>query len=183
MTGGELILMRHCESEENLKSVFVGRNDSPLTSAGQQKAQAVKIKADICFCSTLKRATSTARLVFSGAEIVHETPALVERDWGEMTGLTYAQAVAKFGQNDVRRACKQQHMRARRGESDDDVLHRITKLLVKSVAPRLAVGQTVCIITHSRCLNAIGRALDIVVPRLGCGELRVYAASQCLDKV
>jgi len=95
-----LVLLRHGQSEWNLKNVFTGFTDVDLTEKGIEEAinagkllKEEGISFDQVFTSTLKRANETAELALKEAGqadliesmIYHED--LRERDYGDLTGL------------------------------------------------------------------------------------------------
>lgn len=66
-----LYLMRHGETELNVKKVYYGATDCALTAQGQADAAYLcslfdTIEVDICFVSPLLRAVTTAERVFPG---------------------------------------------------------------------------------------------------------------------
>src|SRR3954462_3749527 len=93
-----LVLVRHGQSEWNLKNLFTGWKDPDLTELGFKEAEEAgrKLKAqglsfDIAFTSVLTRAQHTLDLAL--AEIgqsdlaVKRDVALNERDYGDLSGL------------------------------------------------------------------------------------------------
>jgi len=91
---GELILLRHGETEWSRGGQHTGRTDVPLTAAGEAAAAALKpmlagrdIRA--AFASPLRRATRTAEL--AGLAGVQQDPDLREWDYGGYEGQTTAQ--------------------------------------------------------------------------------------------
>ena len=67
---GTLVLVRHGQSEWNLKNLFTGWRDPDLTELGIQEAEIggkaladAGLKFDIAFTSVLKRAQDTLRIV------------------------------------------------------------------------------------------------------------------------
>lgn len=60
-----ICLVRHGQTDDNLKKIFTGDNDVPLNETGfkQAKETAEKLRSihfDLCFCSPLLRAKQTA---------------------------------------------------------------------------------------------------------------------------
>jgi broad specificity phosphatase PhoE len=90
---GELILLRHGETEWSRAGRHTGRTDLPLTAAGEAAAAALKpalAARDIraVFSSPAQRAVQTARL--AGLTGVKEDPDLWEWDYGGYEGRTTA---------------------------------------------------------------------------------------------
>ncbi|MGW1913846.1 histidine phosphatase family protein [Streptomyces sp. NPDC002076] len=91
---GELILIRHGQTEWSLSGQHAGRTDIPLTEAGEAAAKALAPRLAprrlvAVFSSPLCRAMRTAEL--AGLTGVKPDPDLVEWDYGGYEGLTAAQ--------------------------------------------------------------------------------------------
>jgi broad specificity phosphatase PhoE len=91
---GELIALRHGETEWSASGRHTGRTDVPLTARGEAAAAAlapVLARRQICatFCSPATRAVRTAQL--AGLQNVKLDPDLWEWDYGGYEGRTTAQ--------------------------------------------------------------------------------------------
>jgi broad specificity phosphatase PhoE len=91
---GELIVVRHSETEWSASGRHTGRTDVPLTGRGEAAAAALApalARRQICatFCSPATRAVRTAQL--AGLENVKLDPDLWEWDYGGYEGCTTAQ--------------------------------------------------------------------------------------------
>ncbi len=107
-----LVLVRHGQSEWNLKNLFTGWKDPDLTEQGIGEAKAaggklrdMKLKFDIAFTSDLTRAQHTLKLILAelgqeGLETIRNQ-ALNERDYGDITGMNKDEAREKFGEEQV----------------------------------------------------------------------------------
>ena len=178
-----LILLRHCQSDDNAAGVFVGRNDSPLSSEGRKVASALHIDAEICYTSPLLRAKDTAKAVFANDIPIFVINELIERDWGKLSGCTYGDACDQFGTSVVQRACKSEHIRAPGGESDMEVFARIVPFLLRKVIPDVVSGHNVCIVSHTRCIQAICRAIGKKNSRIECGKFVTYNRNTLFDPI
>ena len=109
MTDRLLVLVRHGQSEWNLKNLFTGWRDVDLTEKGvaeareaARKLKAQGIKFDVAFTSALKRAQRTLDLMLgelSQTSIpVIKNQALNERDYGDLVGLNKDDARKKWGE-------------------------------------------------------------------------------------
>src|SRR4051795_392189 len=107
-----LVLVRHGQSEWNLKNLFTGWKDPDLTEKGIAEAKDAgrKLKAqglvfDMTFTSVLKRAQPTLALPL--AELgqtglpVKKHLALNERDYGDLSGLNKDDARKRWGEDQV----------------------------------------------------------------------------------
>ncbi|MGW3202686.1 histidine phosphatase family protein [Streptomyces sp. NPDC001135] len=91
---GELILIRHGQTEWSLSGQHAGRTDVPLTDAGEAAARALAPKLAgrplvAVFSSPLSRAVRTAEL--AGLTGARPDPDLIEWDYGGYEGMTAAQ--------------------------------------------------------------------------------------------
>ena len=91
---GELILLRHGETEWSLAGKHTGRTDIPLTTHGEAAAKALApllARRDIVavFTSPARRAVTTA--AFAGLDNAQPDPDLWEWDYGGYEGLTTPQ--------------------------------------------------------------------------------------------
>ena len=88
-----IYIVRHGQTEQNLKKKLQGRSDFPLTELGREQASAVGdafhdagIIFDKVYTSPLDRAIETAKLVAGDAPIDVEE-ALIEMDYGPYEGI------------------------------------------------------------------------------------------------
>ena len=104
-----LILVRHGQSEWNLKNLFTGWKNPGLTEKGVEEAiEAGKLlksrgyEIEVCYTSALARAQRTLDLMLENMGIVNMTiirnQALNERDYGDLAGLNKDDAREKWGE-------------------------------------------------------------------------------------
>ena len=97
----KLYLVRHGQSEGNLKKLLFGRTDYSLTPLGIEQAQnsAEKLKDahfDVCWSSTLKRAIETAEICIAGRNIpMICDEGLCEQDMGDLENMAFDEAMKK----------------------------------------------------------------------------------------
>lgn len=103
-----LILMRHGQSDWNLKNLFTGWVDVRLTEQGAAEAKRAGeliresgLAPDILFTSLLTRAIQTANIALEEADRlwipVERSWRLNERHYGALQGLDKAETLEKFG--------------------------------------------------------------------------------------
>ncbi|WAC67323.1 histidine phosphatase family protein [Agrococcus sp. SL85] len=100
----EIALVRHGQTDFNLHGRMQGTSDIPLNETGIAQARtAARLLADerwdAVVSSTLGRAMVTADIVAAalGLEVAGRYESLVERAYGEVEGLTKAEALERFG--------------------------------------------------------------------------------------
>jgi 2,3-bisphosphoglycerate-dependent phosphoglycerate mutase len=107
-----LILLRHGQSDWNLKNLFTGWTDVDLTPQGRKEAaEAARLIAaegldfDLAFTSVLKRAIRTLWIVMDGMDRmwvpVERAWELNERHYGALQGLDKAETVRRHGEAQV----------------------------------------------------------------------------------
>jgi 2,3-bisphosphoglycerate-dependent phosphoglycerate mutase len=107
-----LVLLRHGQSDWNLKNLFTGWTDVDLTDQGREEAvEAARLlkeeglEFDVAFTSVLKRAIRTLWIVMDKMDRmwvpVRRAWQLNERHYGALQGLNKAETVAKHGAEQV----------------------------------------------------------------------------------
>ena len=98
----KLYLIRHGESEANIKDVFGGQTQVPLTARGEEEARNAKklldgLSFDKVYSSDLIRAIRTQELMYP-CEEVERLELLREMDVGELAGKHRSECVALWGE-------------------------------------------------------------------------------------
>lgn len=188
---GTLILVRHGESEWNLKNLFTGWRNPDLTEKGIVEARATgqKLKAsglvpDLYFTSTLRRAQHTLDLILEEMGIIDVTitrnKALNERDYGDLSGLNKDDARAKWGEEQVLVWRRSYDVPPPGGESLKDTAARTLPYFDAEILPALKAGKTVLIAAHGNSLRSIVMAIEALTPEqilkreIGTGEPVAY---------
>ena len=168
---GTLVLVRHGQSEWNLKNLFTGWRDVELTEQGHAEARAAgaKLKArglkfDIAFTSDLTRAQKTLKLILDeigqpGLETIRDQ-ALNERDYGDLSGLNKDDARAKWGEEQVHVWRRSYDVPPPGGESLRDTGARVWPYYMTEILPRVLRGETVLVAAHGNSLRALVKHLS-----------------------
>jgi len=170
-----LVLVRHGQSEWNLKNLFTGWRDVDLTEQGIAEARAAgrKLKAqgiafDVAFTSVLKRATRTLDLMLEemGQKNlpVIKDQALNERDYGDLSGLNKDDARKKWGEEQVHIWRRSYDVAPPNGESLRDTLARTLPYYVQNILPRVLRGERVLVAAHGNSLRALVMVLEKLSP-------------------
>src|SRR6266403_2510412 len=186
-----LVLVRHGQSEWNLKNLFTGWKDPDLTEQGiaeakeaGRKLKAQRLTFDIAFTSVLKRAQHTLDLTL--AEIdqtdlpVKEHMALNERDYGDLAGLNKDDARKNWGPEQVHVWRRSYDVAPPGGESLKDTAARVLPYYIQEILPRVLRGERVLVSAHGNSLRALVMVLDrlspseIVKRELGTGVPMIY---------
>jgi 2,3-bisphosphoglycerate-dependent phosphoglycerate mutase len=171
MTDRLLVLVRHGQSEWNLKNLFTGWRDVDLTEQGVQEAQkagralkAQGINFDIAFTSALKRAQRTLDIILDEmgqTKIpVIRNQALNERDYGDLSGLNKDDARKKWGEEQVHIWRRSFDIAPPGGESLRDTAARVLPYYIQEILPRVMRGERVLVAAHGNSLRALVMVLD-----------------------
>ena len=171
-----LVLVRHGQSEWNLKNLFTGWKDPDLTEQGIAEAKDAgrKLKAqglsfDVAFTSDLLRAQHTLDLILS--EIgqtdlpTKRDLALNERDYGDLSGLNKDDARKKWGEDQVLIWRRSYDVPPPGGESLRDTAARVLPYHIQEILPRVLRGQRVLVTAHGNSLRALVMVLDRLSPK------------------
>jgi 2,3-bisphosphoglycerate-dependent phosphoglycerate mutase len=170
-----LVLLRHGQSEWNLKNLFTGWRDVDLTEHGIAEARAAgrKLKAqgivfDLGFTSALKRAQRTLDLTLEEMGLqsipVFKDQALNERDYGDLAGLNKDDARKKWGDERVHEWRRSYDIAPPGGESLKDTAARVLPYYIQEILPRVLRGERVLISAHGNSLRALVMVLDRLSP-------------------
>src|SRR3977135_3035995 len=170
-----LVLVRHGQSEWNLKNLFTGWKDVDLTQAGVAEARAAgrQLKAqglgfDVAYTSALKRAQRTLDLILAemgqtGIPIVRDQ-ALNERDYGDLVGLNKDDARKKWGEEQVLIWRRSYDVPPPGGESLKDTVARALPYFAQEILQRGLRGDRVLISAHGNSLRALIMVLERLTP-------------------
>ncbi|MEJ2623237.1 MAG: 2,3-bisphosphoglycerate-dependent phosphoglycerate mutase [Pseudolabrys sp.] len=166
-----LVLVRHGQSDWNLKNLFTGWRDVDLSPKGVDEARDAgrKLKAqgltfDLAYTSALVRAQRTLDLMLeelgqTGIPIVKDQ-ALNERDYGDLAGLNKDDARKKWGEEQVHIWRRSYDVSPPGGESLRDTAARVLPYYVQEILPAVLRGQRVLVTAHGNSLRALVMVLD-----------------------
>jgi 2,3-bisphosphoglycerate-dependent phosphoglycerate mutase len=170
-----LVLVRHGQSEWNLKNLFTGWRDVGLTEKGIDEARdagrrlkALGLTFDIAYTSALKRAQDTLTIMLdelgqTGLETKWDQ-ALNERDYGDLVGLNKDDARRKWGAEQVHIWRRSYDVAPPGGESLKDTLARALPYYVQEIQPDVLSGKRVLVSAHGNSLRALIMVLDRLSP-------------------
>ena len=170
-----LVLVRHGQSDWNLKNLFTGWRDVDLSPKGVEEARdagrklkAQGLKFDVAYTSALKRAQRTLDLMLeemgqTGIPVTKDQ-ALNERDYGDLAGLNKDDARAKWGEEQVHIWRRSYDVAPPGGESLRDTAARVLPYYVQEILPAVLRGQRVLVSAHGNSLRALVMVLDRLSP-------------------
>ena len=171
-----LVLLRHGQSDWNLKNLFTGWKDPDLTPGGVEEAKEAgrRLKArglsfDVAFTSALTRAQHTLALTLAelGQTGLPETrdQALNERDYGDLSGLNKDDARKKWGEEQVHLWRRSYDIAPPGGESLKDTVARALPYYCQHILPAVLGGKRVVVAAHGNSLRALVMVLDGLTPK------------------
>ncbi len=166
-----LVLVRHGQSEWNLKNLFTGWKDPDLTEQGVKEAidagrrlKALGLTFDKGFTSDLVRAQDTMKLMLKelGQEDlpVSRDLALNERHYGDLCGLNKDDARQKWGAEQVHLWRRSYDVQPPGGESLKDTVARVLPYYNQEILPAVLRGERVLVAAHGNSLRALVMVLD-----------------------
>lgn len=197
---GTLILVRHGQSEWNLKNLFTGWKNPGLTDLGIEEAKkaghALKARGtvpDAYFTSALTRAQRTLDLIVEEMGITDLTIVrdhrLNERDYGDLSGLNKDDAREKWGEEQVHIWRRSYDVPPPGGESLKDTAVRVLPYYEAEIEPLVKAGKTVLVTAHGNSLRALVMKLEgldeeaILKREIATGAPIVYGIDESGNRV
>ncbi|WP_420412517.1 2,3-bisphosphoglycerate-dependent phosphoglycerate mutase [Roseibium sp.] len=186
-----LVLVRHGQSEWNLKNLFTGWKDPGLTEQGVAEAHKageqlrdLKLTFDLAFTSVLSRAQKTLGIILheldqAGLETIKDQ-ALNERDYGDLTGMNKDEAREKFGEEQVHIWRRSYDIPPPGGESLKLTAERVLPYYKAEILPRVLAGKRTIVAAHGNSLRSLIMELEGLSPEeilkreLGTGTPVIY---------
>ena len=176
MNNRVLVLVRHGESEWNLKNLFTGWRDVDLTEKGIREARAAGrklsgqgLRFDVGFTSALVRAQHSLDLMLEELGQtnipVFKDQALNERDYGDLVGLNKDDARVKWGAEQVHLWRRSYDIAPPGGESLKDTAARVLPYYIQDMLPRVLRGDNVLVSAHGNSLRALVMVLERLSPK------------------
>lgn len=168
-------IVRHGETEWNVKGLVQGWGDSPLTKLGEEQARQLAltlspIQLDLVFSSDLLRAKKTAEIIVADGKVSVDTSAqLKEQCFGSCEGMKREDFLQLFiGWKELSLEEKFNYKVGKGAESDNEAVSRVIKFL-KEIA-KDNPDKTILIVTH-------GGIMRYLLIKLG------WAAYETLERV
>ena len=189
-----LVLVRHGQSEWNLKNLFTGWKNPDLTAQGVEEAKAagralkeMKLTFDEAYTSDLLRAQRTLDLMLGEMGIslpITRDQALNERDYGDLTGMNKDEAREKFGEEQVHIWRRSFDVPPPGGESLEMTAQRVLPYFDSVILPRVLAGRRILVSAHGNSLRALIMQLEGLTPEailqreLGTGTPIIYRLNE-----
>lgn len=172
-------IVRHGQTEWNVKGLMQGQKDSILTMVGEEQAKNVAkelqpIKFDAAFSSDLVRAKRTAEIIALDDKLAVQTSKLLrERAFGKLEGQPY-EAIKTY-ENFYLALNDQDKLKYRvdeNSETDEEVVFRMIRFIRETAI--IYPGKTVLIVSHGDIMHKflihLGFAAHANLPVWGLGN-------------
>ncbi len=168
---GQLIILRHGESEWNARGVWTGTTDVPLTLKGHHDAELMgqqcrDLKVDVAFISEQIRTLETLQDVLKTMEqpdVPYQVAgALNERDYGVYTGLNKWQVKEQVGEEKFQQIRRGWDVAIPKGESLKQVYARSVPFYRQTIVPLLLDGQNVMLVAHGNSIRSLVKYLEAI---------------------
>ncbi|MDD5166186.1 MAG: histidine phosphatase family protein [Candidatus Omnitrophica bacterium] len=152
----KLILIRHGETDLNLKKRYCGFLDIAINARGRKQAGKLcqrlrKEKIDKVYSSDRKRAVQTAKIIFKKRKI-EILPGLREMHFGIFEGLTYKQIMKKYPFVYKKWLKNPYRITIPEGEGLPGLKKRVIASLTKVI--RLNKNKTIAVVAHGGVISA-----------------------------
>jgi len=184
-----LIIVRHGQSTWNLENRFTGDVDVDLTPLGEEEARKAGrllngYHFDKAYTSMLKRAIRSLDIILKESGNTHvpvtRTPALNERNYGDLQGLNKTETEKRYGAGQVLLWRRSYDTPPPHGESLKNTYDRVVPYYTREIGPDLKAGKNVLVVAHGNSLRALMMYLENMGPEeivnlnLETGRPRLY---------
>lgn len=151
-----IYVIRHGQTEENLRGTYYGALDCGLTDLGREQAKALgtrlkNIKFDKIYCSDLKRADETLRYITKNTNICIDKR-IRERNFGIFEGKTFKEIEEEFEKECVAWNEDWKAFRPLDGESFLDSYKRVEAFMENL---KEESGENILVCTHGGIVKAM----------------------------
>lgn len=151
-----IYVVRHGQTEENLKGTYYGALDCGLTELGVSQAKVLgeslkNIKFDKVYCSDLKRANETLNHINAVEEVVIDER-LRERNFGVFEGKTFKEIEEEFAKECTAWNADWKDFRPCGGESFRDSYLRVEDFMENL---KEEMGENILVCTHGGIVRAM----------------------------
>jgi broad specificity phosphatase PhoE len=184
----EILLARHGETDWNAQRRWQGHADQPLNARGRTQARELaarlaSVRLDAVYSSDLQRARDTADTVARSQDLeVRTTPDLREVDVGSWSGLTRAEAEAKYPDAYGR------WLQGGEGWDDGETYEELRERVVRAIRQiaKQHEGERVLVVAHGgtiRAIHAAALGVDVhTYRRIQRVEPNATLSAVCVDE-
>ncbi len=151
----KVVLIRHGVTTSNKEKRYCGFLDVELSEEGKEQAKRLhnrlkNEKFDKIYCSDLRRAIQTAKIVFEGKRIYREKD-LKEINFGVLEGMSYDEIMQKYGELYSKWVKDPYYHKIPKAESMQHFKKRINRAIKKIVTENK--GKTLAVVCHGGTIS------------------------------
>jgi len=145
-----IYLVRHGETDWNVKKLIQGQKDIPLNEKGRKQAEKLsgklkKVKFDAIYSSDLKRATETAKIIADKRKLnIIKSMAIRERYFGKYEGVSFKKSKVIF---EIINNLMTNEKKNAKVEEEQKMIKRFISYIHEVSVQNL--GKTILIVTHA----------------------------------
>lgn len=165
-----LYLVRHGQTEANLREIICGRCESPLTPLGREQAAALgeqlaEFRFDAAYTSTLSRAIDTAKAITDHHDglVATQLPELCEQDYGDWEGEDYREIMRQNRDAFMKFRTDTMNAKAPGGETVAVFVERVRRAIWDVMLPAHPEGNILCVAHGGTIRMALCLLLDMDV--------------------
>ncbi len=166
---GQLLLVRHTESEWNEKGIWTGTRDAKLSMKGFEDArllgEAIRtITINHAYASLQTRTMETLSSMLGTMQQpvvpITRDKALNERDYGDYTGKNKHEMKDILGEELFDKTRRGWDVAIPNGETLRNVYERIVPYYLNEILPRLKLGENILLVSHGNALRALIKYIE-----------------------
>lgn len=163
-----IYLFRHGQSEFNLNKTFTGWLDAKLTPLGIEQAKNLGLMLkdktiDLAYTTRLSRAADTLKEVLVFHPECQQTlidDRMIERSYGDLSGHTHAEIIAKYGQEQFDKWHRGWTDNAKNGESFADVEVRVKAFITDLILKYSGKDLGIAISAHGNSIRLFRKIME-----------------------
>ncbi len=168
-SSGQLVIVRHTESEWNAIGKWTGVTDVHITHKGRDDAinlgkELVDIPFNYAYTSQQIRTIETLENIMNGSgkvDLAHEpAKALNERDYGVYTGMNKDEIKEYIGDAAFDELRRSWDSPVEGGESLEQVYQRVLPFYLRIILPRLRHNQNILVVAHGNSIRSLIKYIE-----------------------
>ncbi len=169
MSSGQLILVRHAESEWNASGKWSGQRNVHLSEKGFHESALLglempNVKIDIAFCSEQIRTLETLEGILNTTHRfdvpIERSASLNERDYGIYTGRNKWEMKKEMGDKEYNAVHRGWDYPIPKGETLKVVYERVEPYYKQHILPHLTAGKNVLVVAHGNSLRSLTKYIE-----------------------
>jgi len=188
---GNLVIVRHGESNWNAQGKWTGTRNVHLSPKGQHEAEMMgqtlhDMSFDQAFYTEQIRTTETLRMILWNSPTpdipLTLAPELDERDYGIYTGKNKWQVKEAIGEEAFQKLRRSWDYPFPEGETLKDVYERAVPYYKKNILPLLNAGKSILVVAHGNSIRSLVKYIENISTD-DIGDLEMIFGTALIYKV